>query len=151
LILLRLNGLERKDIRARIKKARQGKAHLHSDDLQLHHLHLQSLCPDVIGLASEGRTEGAKVWVDVALLLHKTIVGAIDSCGHGHSPVDWIQENILSILPLVVFLGEDGRLEVRGNAGNVEGCARGGSVRDIGSRAHTACAETGEQRSAVGC
>jgi hypothetical protein len=131
LILLRLNSL-------------------HSDELELHHLHLQRLCLNMIGLGSEGGAEGAHVGVNVPLLLlHEAIVGSIDSCGHGHSPVD-IHKHILGILALVVFVWKDGRLEARGNAGDVEGCAWGSGVRDTGSRANTAGAKTGEQGGAVG-
>jgi hypothetical protein len=124
---------------------------LHSDEFQLHHLHLQGLGLNMIGLAGQSGTEGGHVGVNGLLLLQEAIVGTVDCCGHGHSPVaSTIHKHILSIVGFFIFLGEDGGLEARGNTRDIESCTWGSGVRNIGSRANTAGAETREQRSAVG-
>jgi hypothetical protein len=130
LILLRLHGLHR--------------------ELHHLHLHLQRLGLNVVRLSREGGAEGTDVRVLVALLLHESIIGAIDGGGHWHGPIGaMIHEDVLRKLRrLVILLRKDGRLEVGRDTGDVKGSTGGSSVRNI--RAHTACAETSEEGSAVG-
>jgi len=104
---------------------------LQSQDLQLHHLHLESLSLSLrilLRLIAETGAEGKAVRVHAPLLLHEPIVGAINSGSQRH--LSTIEHRVLArkiaYLIALVFLAvlEDHRIGIiLGNGANVEGAA----------------------------
>jgi hypothetical protein len=157
-VLILLHSLWRCE-RRQTSKERRTNLHLH--DLYLHHLHLQRVrvrgldgLDGLDGLmGQERRCEWSDIRIHAALLLllGEPVVRSIDGGGHGRTGHLTAGEDVLARHIddlIVVFLWEDGRMELRSEARNVEGSTgRSGVGYSRRGRADTACAETGKKGS----